>query len=206
MATDFELLSAWSAGDAAAGNALFERHFAPLYRFFRNKVADGVDDLVQQTLLACVEGRVRFRQDSSFRTYMLAAARNILIRHCERKRRDAAIDLDEVSAHDLGTSPSSLLVRRAEERLVLEALRRIPLDDQIALELYYWEGLSGSELGRVLEIPEAAARSRVRRGMERLRDRLGAIAATPAELASTTSDLDRWARSLKHQLDAPESA
>ena len=50
---DGTLLEAWAAGDRAAGATLLERHHQILYRFFRNKVSSGVEDLMQQTMLAC---------------------------------------------------------------------------------------------------------------------------------------------------------
>jgi RNA polymerase sigma factor (sigma-70 family) len=198
MRTDFELLHAWRAGDESAGSALFDRHFDPLYRFFRNKVGDGVDDLVQQTLLACVQGRERFREDSSFRTYLFATARNVLYQHFDRHTRDAArVDYGTVSVIDLGESPSRVVAARAEQRVLAAALRSVPLDDQIALELYYWEGMTGPELAEALGLAEPAVRSRLRRALERLREKIAALAATPAELESITGDLDGWAASLK---------
>jgi RNA polymerase sigma factor (sigma-70 family) len=198
MRTDAELLHAWRAGDESAGGALFDRHFDPLYRFFRNKVAEGVDDLVQQTLLACVQGRERFREDSSFRTYLFATARNVLFQHFDRHRRDAdRIDYGTVSVIDLGESPSRIVAARAEQRVLAAALRSVPLDDQIALELYYWEGLTGPELADALGLTEPAVRSRLRRALERLRERVAALATTPDELQSVTGDLDGWAASLE---------
>ena len=196
--SDLELLDAWRQGDAAAGNALFDRHFRALFRFFRNKVNDGIDDLVQQTFLACVEGRDRFRQHATFRTYMYAAARNILYRSFERRQRDAArIDFGVTSARDLGTSPESALGRCGEHRLLLAALRAIPLDFQVALELYYWEGLTGPELARALEVPEATVRSRIRRGLQHLRRQLAELTSKPDLLASTVDNLEEWARELR---------
>jgi DNA-directed RNA polymerase specialized sigma24 family protein len=54
--SDLELLDAWHTGDTAAANELFDRWFRQLYMFFRTKVDDGVaEDLVQQTLLSCVQ-------------------------------------------------------------------------------------------------------------------------------------------------------
>lgn len=41
MATDFELLDAWKGGDKAAGNALFQRHFDSVCRFFRSEGGRG---------------------------------------------------------------------------------------------------------------------------------------------------------------------
>jgi len=198
MRTDLELLHAWRGGDEHAGGELFDRHFDALYRFFGNKVGDGIDDLVQQTLLGCVQGRERFREDSSFRTYLFATARNVLYQHFDRRGRDAArIDYGTVSVIDLGESPSRVLDGRAEQRLLATALQRLPIDDQIALELRYWQGLTGPELVDVLGIPEPAVRSRLRRALERLRGLIAQLAASPAELDSITADLERWADSLR---------
>ena len=52
MRTDFELLDAWAGGDKKAARELIDRHFPALFRFFRSKVAEGVEDHVQETLLA----------------------------------------------------------------------------------------------------------------------------------------------------------
>ena len=126
------------------------------------------DDAVQETFLACLTGPA-FRGESSFRTYLFAIARNVL--HAQMKRLGRAraeVDVGEISVMDLGPSPSTLAARRREERLLLSALRAIPLDMQIALELFYWEDLSGSELAVALEIPEGTVRSRLRRAREAL--------------------------------------
>jgi RNA polymerase sigma factor (sigma-70 family) len=196
--SDIELLDRWREGDVKAGNLLFDRHFRALYRFFRNKVGDGIDDLVQQTFLACVEGSERFQKQASFRTYMYAAARNILYRSIEHRQRDAArFDYEVSSVVDLGTGPDTLVGRCGEHRLLLMALRRIPLDFQIALELYYWEGLKGPQLAAALEIPEATVRSRLRRGLEHLRRQLEQLEASPELFTSTVDNLDAWAHELR---------
>jgi RNA polymerase sigma factor (sigma-70 family) len=197
LPTDLELLDAWREGDGDAGNELFDRHFDALYRFFGNKVGDGVDDLVQQTMLACVNGRGRFRGDSSFRTYLFGIARNVLFQHFDRRGREAErLDYGTVSVMDLGESPSYLVGARAEQRLLAAALRRLPLDDQIALELYYWEGMSGPDLATALGLGEPAVRSRLRRALERLRKTIGEVAANPADVESMSADLEKWVQIL----------
>jgi RNA polymerase sigma factor (sigma-70 family) len=191
---DHELLDAWRAGDAAAGSALFERHFDALYRFFRNKTAGPVEDLVQETFLACVRRKDAVRD---FRTYVFTVARHELYAHWRaRGDRGADVDVGEISLADLATSPSGVVARRAEHQLLLQALRAIPLDLQIALELTYWEGMDGPALAEVLGIPEGTVRSRLRRAREALEAKLAALAADPGVLQSTTTDLDKWARSL----------
>lgn len=203
---DIELLDAWRAGDRSAGVALFDRHFRELYRFFRNKAADRVDDLVQQTLLACMEARERLRGSATFRTYMFAVARNQLYRYWrERDSSGDGVDLESKSIHDLAPSAASVMGRRAEERLLLEALRRIPLEFQIALELYYFEGMRGPQIAETLEVPEATVRSRLRRGLEHLRRQIEALSSSPELLQSTLTGLDQWAGGLARVLGAPES-
>ena len=202
--TDEELLHAWRAGDRAAGNELFARYFGAVYRFFRNKADRGVEDLVQRTFMACVEGRDRLRAGSSFRAYLFGAAHHILRGHYRRERALAREeDADALSIVDLGASPTSLLAIRDEQRLLLEALRHLPLGEQALLELYYWEKLSGLELAAYLGVPENTARTRVRRARLRLEAELTRLAASPERLRSTLDDLERWAASLRGQLARP---
>jgi RNA polymerase sigma-70 factor (ECF subfamily) len=196
---DFGLLARWRAGGDDAGQRLFERYFAGVCRFFHSKVTDGVDDLVQRTFLACVEGRDRFRGDGSFRSYLFGVAHNVLRSSLRERKRDA-FDSSVTSAADLGPSASSIVVMGQEQRLLLEALRRIPLDYQIVLELHYWEHLTGPELAAVLEVPEGTVRGRLRRGRERLEEALREIASSSEVLESTMTNLDDWARSLRQLL------
>jgi len=199
--SDVELLERWRERDLDAGDQLFNRHFASIHRFFRNKVGEeGLEDLVQQTFMACVEGRERFRNDSSFRTYLFGVAHNLLRDHYRKRRRSDPLDFGEVSAVDVGAGPATVVGKRREQRLLLEALRRIPIDSQVVLELYYWEEMSASQTAKVLEIPEGTVRGRVRRAKDLLRRELTRLARTQKELESTVGDLERWAASLREML------
>ena len=198
--SDVELLDEWRDGDARAGNELFNRHFDSVCRFFANKAPNEVDDLIQRTFLACVEGRDRYRGDASFRGYLFGVARNVLRRYYRDKRyHDARFDPLMVSVHDLGPGPSLLVADKREQELLLQALRRLPMDHQITLELYYWENMSGSELAQVLEIPEGTVRGRIRRAKQLLEQALSELAESPQQLESTVANLEGWARSLRQK-------
>lgn len=197
-ATDVERLEAWRGGDRTAGAKLFEQHFEVVRRFFRSKLEFGVDDLIQQTFLACVESRDRIRGEASFRTYVLAVANNLLRKHLRARYRNGdRIDFGVTSLHDLGPSPSMVIAGRQEQRLLLLALRRLPLDHQIILELYYWERLTSAELARVLDVPHGTARTRIRRAKQLLEEQLEALATDRVLLETTLADLDAWAASLR---------
>lgn len=201
--TDFELLEQWRAGDRASGNALFTRHFRSLFRFFRTKVTDEIaEDLTQVSFLACVDGRDKFRNASSFRTYLFAIARNQLFMHFRKRgRQDAVTAFETQSMADLGAGPSTMVAAKAEQRLLLKALRRIPVDFQIAIELYYWEGESTAGIATVLDVPEGTVRSRLTRGREHLAKQMRAIAESPELAESTVADFERWAQSLREAFD-----
>lgn len=191
--SDTELLDRWRTGDARAGDALFARHFDALYRFFDRKAAVDAEDLIQRTLTACVEARDRFRGEASFRTFLFAIARHQLMADWRNRRREPGLDFGVTSLQDLAPTPSQELRDKQERRLLLTALRRIPLDLQIAIELIYWENLTAPEVAAILEIPEGTVRSRIRRAREALADALAKLGESHSTITTTLGDLDRWA-------------
>jgi RNA polymerase sigma-70 factor (ECF subfamily) len=197
---DEALFEAWRGGDGRAGAELFERHYPAIARFFRNKVDVDAPDLIQKTFLGCIEGRERVRGDSSFRTYLFAVAHHVLYKHF-RARARSHLDFGVTSVHDLRPTATALLARRGEERALLAALRRIPLEHQVVLELYFWERLTALEIAEIQGVPEGTVRTRLRRAKQLLEAALGQVAASPTELRDTLSDLDGWASSIRAQID-----
>jgi RNA polymerase sigma-70 factor (ECF subfamily) len=200
--SDVELLERWAAGCRDAGGELFERHFDSLLRFFQNKVDHAVEDLVQQTMLACVEGRERFRRDASFRTYLFQTARHLLYAHYRSRPRSGDLDFELASVADLGTSPTSALARKEQHRYLFEALQRIPLQYQIVLELRLWEDLSGAEMATILDLPEPTLRSRLRLAAEKLKAQMQALGGCGELLHPSIVDFEGWAARIRTTLHA----
>ncbi len=173
---DVELLERWRGGDEDAGDALLRRHFDSLCKFFRGKVNSGVDDLVQETLLRCVERIEQFRGEASFRTYLFVIARRLLLDRLRREsRRPERVDFSVVSLVDLGTTPSRAVARDEGRAALMNALRQLPVDFQIAVELTYWENLTATEVGRVLDVNANTVRSRLVRARKALDGHLRAL-------------------------------
>lgn len=196
-----QLLTAWRGGDEDAGEALFERYYDSLSRFFRSKAGEQAPDLIQRTFLVLLETQARMREGTTFQAYLFGVARNILLEYYRGKRRDGErFDPAERSVEDMAPTPTTLLAQAHETRLLLQALRRIPVESQMILELYYWENMTAKDIGDVLEIPEGTARTRIRRAKQLLEAQLATLAASPALLQSTISDLESWALHLRDAL------
>ncbi len=201
-ASDLDLLEAWRGGDKTAGTQLFKRHYDRVARFFANKTGpEHHSELIQRTFLACVEARDRFQGTARFSTYLTGIALRQLYKHYDRNRRERErYDYETVSAEDLNPSPSQVVARQDEYRLLLAALRRIPLEYQIILELVYWEDYTAARVAELLTLPLGTAKTRIRRGRQLLQKQLETLASTPALLESTLMNLEGWAKDLRKQV------
>jgi len=199
--TDGELLERWRGGDSSSGEALFERYYDTVERFFVNKVSDAVADLVQETFTRCVESRERIRDKEQFRLYLFGIAYNVFTEHLRvRYRSGQPLDVEEASVLDVAPGPVTLIVRQREQRLMLEALRHIPIDDQVVLELFYWENLTTEEIAEALAIPVGTARGRLQRARDKLAAVMHRLTESPQDLSSTVARLEDWAKQCREQL------
>ncbi|MEM9455951.1 MAG: sigma-70 family RNA polymerase sigma factor [Myxococcota bacterium] len=199
--SDRDLLHAWRDGDEKAGEALYTRYFPFVRNLVRGKAIDE-EDILQRVFESLVRSSVRLELRSSFRAYVVAVIRHELIADLRRRARDPeSFDPEMSSAISAVPSPSQVIARQAEQRLLLEALVRIPLDAQIILELHYWEQLSTAELAQAYDIPRSTAKTRLQRAREQLERQLHAVAIDPAVACRTTRNLERWVRSVREQAD-----
>jgi RNA polymerase sigma-70 factor (ECF subfamily) len=195
MADDIELYRRWAAGDRRAGGRLVDRHIDSIGRFFTNKVADPSDteDLVALTFERCSRSLGTFKGDSSFRTYLFGIARNQLREYLRRKsRRPDDVDFHVTRLADIAPSPSVIVGERKEQGLLLTALRSIPIELQMVIELSFFENMTQREIAEVLDVPPGTVASRIRRGKEALFVRMKEIAQSPELLESTMHGLERW--------------
>jgi RNA polymerase sigma factor (sigma-70 family) len=197
--TDLDLLEQWRAGDADGGQALFERHFDSIYGFFETKCPAEADELVQATFLAVLRAKTQFRGDSSFRTYLFTIARNELYRVLRtRQRKGTQVDFALSSIAELVSTPGTRMARNQEHRHLLEALQRLPVEQQTLLELHYWEDLEIAELAQIFDVPAATIRTRLHRARKALRELVEH--AAPRQALESLETMDAWAKGLATEL------
>jgi len=196
--TDWELVDAWRGGDTVAADALMRRHIDGVGRFFRSKLSDGAQDLMQRTFVACVKRRDSLRDPASFRSFLYSVAAKELAEHYRQQRkRPEPLDPESESAYDADPTPSMLVAQRQERRVLLEALRRIPINSQIVVELHYWEQLSTIEIADVLSVPQGTVKTRLRRARALLKEQIAGLVEAANPLDATLTELGDWARAVR---------
>lgn len=172
MDGDLDLLERWRGGDQSAGQELFKRHFQSIYRFFDNKCRGEADELVQRTFFQCLRARDQFRGASTFRTFLFAIARHELYQHLRELRRDERLEFGTISIAELASSLGTRLdLARRVERLQA-AMRTLPVEQQLLLELNYWHDLDSPALAEIFEMPAATVRTKIFRARKALRAQL----------------------------------
>lgn len=208
--TDTELAAAWQAGDPKAGARLLRRHTPQLDRYFHTKVgARDAEDLRQETLIRVMDALPHFRFESSFRTYLYLIAYRTL---CDRLRYQytgrGRRDVGSCSLEELHGAVAMSDSFDDEAKDLVAALRTLAADDQVLIELIYFEGLSYAEAAVAMGATCAVGtlRARVHSIKRQLRIRLGDHEGVERYAhghgTSTSFDLDGQLRRLRSALDA----
>ncbi|MCH9680961.1 MAG: sigma-70 family RNA polymerase sigma factor, partial [Deltaproteobacteria bacterium] len=144
------------------------------------------------TFLSLQEHADRFRGDASFRTFLFAIAKNVLLKFFRSGSGPRGkVELGTVSVVDMGQSPSRIVADNERRQLLLTALRHLTLDQQTILELHYWEDMKVAELAAVMELPLGTVKTRMRAARKRLEALIEELAGSAHLLHATLSDLPR---------------
>lgn len=170
---------------------IFERYRSMVYGLAVNILGDREEalDVSQEVFLTVYRKLDTFRGESSLKTwiYRITAHRATnRLRWWNRLRRRGTVSLEE----HLVNNPNSELfynlrsgVRSPEEALALEEehaevermLRELPLPQRVAVVMRDIEGLSYEEIAETLEVSLGTVKSRIARGREGLKHRLGVV-------------------------------
>jgi len=178
---DGELVARAAQGEERAIGALYDRYGPMLYAVAYRIVGQRADaeEVVVEAFAQAWRDAARFepgRGSVAGWLTMMARSRALdLVR--ARGRRDrvtasAAADRPgaPIAMGEMGPDPSSALDLDERRRQVRQALETLSPPQRQAIELAYFEGLSQSEIAERLQEPLGTVKTRVRLGMQKLRD------------------------------------
>jgi RNA polymerase sigma-70 factor (ECF subfamily) len=153
-------------------SVLVEQHGDFLYRYAMFRVRDEfvAEDLVQETLLAALQGMDKFSGKSSERTWLTGILKHKIIDHFRKASREVSFDSNdddstdenffqtnghwqsEQAPTDWNMSPSVLVENKEFWQILSQCLSTLPSRTAAAFTLREIEGLSSEEVCRVLDI------------------------------------------------------
>jgi RNA polymerase sigma factor (sigma-70 family) len=180
--TDNELVQQAIAGDEDAFETLVERYQAILtnwvYRILRNHYQ--VDDVLQYVFLQLFLSLATLRADKSLKAWLFRVAHNRCIDELRRVRQisfseltvsedveDAFVPFECIP--DPNPLPEEVVEQHELQQRVLRAIRALPCRLGSVVFLRYTSQKSFSEIGQMLNIPEATAKTYFNRAKPFLR-------------------------------------
>jgi RNA polymerase sigma-70 factor (ECF subfamily) len=160
------LLRAARRGDLTAQEALFRRHWRPMYRAAYLVVQDAAaaEDVAQEAFLAAIRSLDRFDLGRPLRPWLhrIAINRAIDLVRARQLRREVRAESPEA-----GSIQDPALTDR-----MIAALGALPVEQRAVIVMRYLLEYTPGEIARSLELPRGTVNSRLRRGLDRLAEAL----------------------------------
>lgn len=162
---------------------LIEQYQHRLFRYlvFFTRSRQLAEDLFQETWLRVLERGAQYDPRFKFEGWLLRVARNLAIDEMRRKNpaavsepsRDEEGEEAPFDLPDAGRASAFDVLAAAEERQILDtAMDGLPAYYREALTLRFQEGLPLEEIAQVVSVPLSTVKSRLRRGLQMLSQRL----------------------------------
>lgn len=174
--TGTDLIRRMAEGDRDAFRHFYDRHARQVYPLIVRIVRDPADaaDVLQEVFWEAWQSAASYdpgRGTPEAWIFMRARTRAIdRVRAVRRRGETFVAPVDERVAA-AAADPGGDAAERAEARdLVLGALGRLPDAQRDVLELAYYGGLTQTEIAERLKQPLGTVKTRIRLGLERLRE------------------------------------
>ena len=154
-------------------NQLVEREIPRLRRYARalTRSVDRADDLVQDTLLRALAKAHLWQPGTDLRAWLFTVMHNQHVNLVRRAMRDeGTVDIEQMSS-SLAATTDPTGSRQLHE--LEQALGCLPQEQREVILLVGLEGMSYETAAEILCVPVGTVRSRLSRGRDALRRRMG---------------------------------
>ena len=149
-------------GSAADLERLFREHWPRAFRAARLVTGDAAaaEDIAQEAFLAAVRNLDRFDRRRPFGPWLHRIVVNRAIDWTRARKLRAEVELGELSAAAPAAEPDELFARIAE----------LSPEHRAVVVLRYLLEYTPGEIAKLLDLPRGTVNSRLRRGLDKLRD------------------------------------
>jgi len=173
--SDADLLTAFRAGDSRAFEALVRRYQSPVLAIARRfaRDLDDAEDLAQRAFINAA-GRAGGWRGGSFKSWLFRIVINLAKNHLrDMARFDRSVEADDQVAPAAGAGAHERLEHAERQRIVREAIARLPRRQREVLLLRIDGDLPFAEVAAALGITEVNAKVSFHHAVQRLKSWLG---------------------------------
>ena len=164
------------SGSLPAFEQLFRAHEQRIYSLALHMVGDVAvaEDLTQDTFVRAWENLGRLRHEQAFGGWLRRIALNLVWDFIRRRQVTEELPDDDAEAWPDQTAPADEVIAGAGlARKVQAAVMALPEHQRLVVAMFYWEDMPVNDIARVLGIARGTVISRLARGRDTLRRRLG---------------------------------
>ena len=169
-----ELVRKSQLGDKAAFEQLVIRHqdlvFSLAYKLTGNR--EMANDVAQEAFIRAWKAIEKFRGDSTFSTWIYRITVNTAWTLRKKAKKHNTLNIDdtyEPIVIDEKKDPELVAINSDLSSVLINALDKIPIEQRIIVELKNIEGRSHKEIADYLDISVTAAKVRLHRAHQKLR-------------------------------------
>ena len=169
-----ELVRKSQLGDKAASEQLVIRHqdlvFSLAYKLTGNR--EMANDVAQEAFIRAWKAIEKFRGDSTFSTWIYRITVNTAWTLRKKAKKHNTLNIDdtyEPIVIDEKKDPELVAINSDLSSVLINALDKIPIEQRIIVELKNIEGRSHKEIADYLDISVTAAKVRLHRAHQKLR-------------------------------------
>jgi len=180
LSAEKDLIHRAKRGDISAFEDLISGYekkvYNTAYRFFNN--AEDAMDVSQEIFIKVFTSLRRFREDSSFSTWLYRIAVNTCIDFLRKKREDVLPIKEEIVMNDttkLGFQTElteEFMEKQEVKQAIMKAISTLPEEQRICIILRDVQGFSYTEISDVLSCSLGTVKSRLFRGRRALKENL----------------------------------
>jgi RNA polymerase sigma-70 factor (ECF subfamily) len=162
--------------DPMAFAALYRTYVDRMYNYIYQRTGNRADaeDLTARTFLKAFTNLDRYEfQGVPFSAWLYRIAHNAVANWYRDRHRHEMVSLDVlVTADPVARDPEGVAQAQEQEKILLEAIRRLPAERQQLLILKFSEGLSNAQIGQIMGRTEGAIKSLYHRTLLMLKEEL----------------------------------
>ena len=172
--SDAALVRAAQRGSQEAVGALFDRYWDDAHRaaYWIVHDAAAAEDIAQEAFLSALRSLDRFDRRRPFGPWLHRIVVNRAIDHARARAARSEVSDEALASHSAADVAPP-------DRELLAAVAALPVDQRAVVVLRYLLGDTPGEIAAALDLPRGTVNSRLRRGLDALREQVDQGARPP---------------------------